>query len=176
MDISKQTYQSLTPKQRAVACFKSITRADQGEIDRLVAHTPKGGGHGQAILALGQAMDAYNLFTAKFTKDFLLINGKFQAAIAYCEGWLDAGGSVTDERYLERHSTLYSFEQSVQEVVMDIDSVRHAAREWCEFNNITTEFFSGPQCFLQLPDTVGPFKPETLDVVRSVFAEIKLSR
>lgn len=175
MDISKKVYQQLTPKQRAVACYKSITRNDQSEIDRLLEHAPKHKGHGQTFLALGQAMDAYNLFTAKFTKDFLLINGRFQAAIAYCEGWLDAGGSVTDERYLERRSTLDFLVQSMQRVVMDIHSVRQAAREWCECNSIPIEFFSGPQCFLQLSESDGSVEPETLDVVRSVFAAIKLS-
>ena len=175
MDISRKVYQQLTPIQRAIAFYKSITRDDQSEIDRLLEHAPKFKGHGQAVLALGQAMDVYNSITSNFMRDFLLINGKLQAAVAYCEAWQDAGGSVTDGRYLERYSTLNVLVQSMKRVAMNIQSVRQAAREWCEGNSIPIEFFSGPLCFLQLTEAEGSADPETLDLVRSVFAKINIS-
>jgi hypothetical protein len=62
MEIKQKIYSELSPKQRAVATFLSVNRDDSAEVDRLLANAPRFGGHGKAILGIGQAMDAYNRF------------------------------------------------------------------------------------------------------------------
>ena len=140
MDISKKVYQQLTPIQRAIAFYKSITRDDQSEVERLLEHAPKFKGHGQAVLALGQAMDAYNSITSNFMRDFLLINGKLQASVAYCEAWQDAGGGI--------------------------GGVKVTASQ---------QSFFGAAVLSPAYRDRGFADPDTLDLVRSVFAKINFS-
>ncbi len=178
MDISKQTYQQLTPTHRAVACFKSIARADQGEIDRLVGNAPRIGGHGQAILALGQAMDAYNALGSHLVRSYLMVSGQMQAALSFCVGWSSAGGSMENKEYQVNNATAERLRPLCEELFSQVEAVQEVAREWCDQHNIPIDFFAGPQSFRPLApsrDEAVSIDQETLDVVRSVFAEIKLT-
>lgn len=176
MDISKQTYQGLTPKQRALACHSAVNRCDQGEIDRLIGQVPKDRKHGQAILGLGQAMDCYNIMMSKTVKDYLLTSNRLNSARAFCNGWIAAGGSPTDEVFLEKQAPIEALEMLIWELISDVEAIRQAAREWCVQNSISTDLFSGPFCFLQLTkSSEGEVNQETLIIMRSLFAEVKLA-
>lgn len=176
MDISKQTYQGLAPKQRAIACHLAVNRADQDEIDRLIGHTPKDRKHGQAIMGLGQAIDCYNIVAAKGVQEFLLVVNRLNSARAYCEGWIAAGGAETDKVFLEKQAPIEMLELLSEKLAGDIGAIRQATCEWCVQNSISIDLFLGPHCFLPLTNSGdGEVNQETLNIMRSLFAEVKLA-
>ena len=176
MNISKQTYQGLTPKQRALACHSAVNRCDQGEIDRLLGQAPKDRNHGQAILGLDQAMDCYNAMMSNTVKYFLLTRKRLNSVRAFCDGWIAAGGSPTDEDFLKKQSPIEALEVLIWELIRDVEAIRQAAREWCVQNSISTDFFSGPLCFLPLTNSSEvEASQETLILMRTLFAEVKLA-
>jgi hypothetical protein len=175
MDISKKLYQELTPSQRAIACYSALNRNDQTEADRIIGHAPRDGKHGQAILALGQALDAYNCLTARATTNYLVISGRLHAALSYCSAWLDADGAIDNQEYMEKFAMVQNLTPLNEQLAGEVESIRQAALEWCSKNQIPKDFFSGPLCYLPMPKEVAEqSESETLNAVRSLFEKITL--
>lgn len=176
MDIGKRFYQDLTPKQRAVACYLALNRGDDGEADRLIGHSPRCKNHGKSILALGQALDAYNFFTARAIRNFLVVSGEFKKMLSYCEAWLAAGGAIDNFEYSSRFAMVEKLRPTLDESAGEVAVIRQAAWEWCKKHEIPTDCFSGPLSFTPLPkEMVEQSDSEKLDVFRSLFDRITLT-
>ncbi len=176
MDIGKKLYQDLTARQRAIACYSAINRNDQEEADRLMRYAPREKSHGQAILALGQALDTYNCFTARATTLYLGVSGRLLAAVSFCSGWLAAGGALDAPKYREKVAQVENLSPVSDRLAREVEAVWQAAWEWCEKYQIPTDFFSGELCPLPMPkEFEEKVDSETLDAVRSVFEKITLS-
>lgn len=176
MDIGKKIYQELTPRQRAIACYSAMNRDDQDEVDRLMGHAPRDGKHGQPILALGQALDAYNRFTARAMTTYLLVSSRLVAALSFCEAWLGAGGAIDNLEYSEKVAIVQKLTPLYEQLAGEVKAIRQAAWEWCKKNQIPTDFFSGPLCPLPMPKEMEEQSDsETLNAARSVFDTITLA-
>jgi hypothetical protein len=176
MEIKQKIYSELSPKQRAIAAFLSVNRDDSDEIDRLFASAPRNAGHGQAILAIGQALDSYNRFLPGAVCNYLITSGRLDVAISYCSAWLDAGGALGTSKYLENLAVIERLKPIVEKMVEDVCAVRQATREWCEKNQIPVDVFAQPLCLFPLPDRVETVSnSEELIAIRSCFDKITLS-
>jgi len=177
MHISKKCYQGLTPKQRAIAAYHALNREDHAEVDRLIKNAPKDGKQGQAILAIGQARDVYNLMLAKKTKDFLVAYGESKEAKSFCDGWIAAGGALDNKAYHEKRAISKSLIPIVEQLASEITAVHQATREWCQNNEIPVETFSGLCCFVPLrpADMDSDVDSEMLNIVRDLYDGITLS-
>lgn len=178
MDIAKKLYQELTPKQRAVAVYAAINRADGTEGARLLGQAPSTGGHGKAILGLGQARNVYNLLTARSVREILLSVSKAALAVSYCEKWLDADGALDDAVYLKHFKEMEALTENEEAMRGELAAIQQTAREWCDKNGIPVETFSGPLFFMPLTekkDSDAPVDDEVLAAMRSLFDEIKLA-
>jgi len=176
MDIGKKLYHELTPKQRAIACYSAMNRDDQGEVDRLMGHAPRDKKHGQPILALGQALDAYNCFTARAMTNYLLVSSRLVAALSFCEAWLDAGGAIDNLKYSEKLAMIQILTPLSEQWAGVVKAVRQATWEWCKMNQIPTDLFSSQLCPLPMPKELEEQSDsETLNTVRSLFDKITLS-
>lgn len=176
MEIKQKIYSELSPKQRAIAAFLSVNRDDSAEIDRLLSNAPRFGGHGQAIFAIGQAVDVYNRFLSEAACSLLVTLGRWDAAISYCSAWQDAGGALGSSKYLENLAAVERLKPIAEKLGGEVCAVRQAAREWCEKHQIPVEVFSRPVCAFSLPDKVeAASDSEALEAIRSCFDEITLS-
>ncbi len=176
MNINKKLYQELTPKQRAIACYSAVNRNDQSEIDRLMGTTPRGRKYGQAVLALGQALNAYNCLTSRTTTTYLVVSGRLHTALSFCIAWLDAGGAIDNSEYRKHVDIVEELTPLREQLAGEVDAILQAAREWCEKNQIPVDFFSGILCSSPLQEEIGEITcdSETLTTVRSVFDKITL--
>ena len=176
MDISKKCYQKITPKQRAIAAYNALNRGDPTEIDRLMKNAPKEGNQGQAILAIGQAKNFYNLILAKQTKDFLVAYGEYREAVSFCDGWIAAGGASDNKAYHEKQAISESLIPIVEQLASKVTAVHQATREWCQKNEIPVETFSGISCFVPLrPADMDPVDSEMLNIMRDLYDGITLA-
>lgn len=176
MDIGKKIYQELTPRQRAIAIYAADNRGDQNEIDRLMGNAPRDGKHGQPILALGQALNAYNRFTARTMTTYLLVSSRLESALSFCEGWLGADGAIDNLEYAEKVAIVQKLSPLNEQLAVEVKAIRQAAWEWCQKNQIPIDFFSGPLCPLPMPKEIEEQSDsETLNAARSVFDTITLS-
>jgi hypothetical protein len=176
MEIKQKIYSDLSPKQRAIAALLSVNRDDSAEVDRLLASAPKCGGHGQALLGIGQALEAYNRFSTGAVCIYLCTSGRLLAALSYCSAWVGAGGALNAKRYRENLAVIERLEPRVEKLAGDVYAVRQAAREWCEKHQVPVDVFGQPLCLFPLPDRVEPVSDsEELNVVRSCFDQITLA-
>ncbi|MDF1613843.1 hypothetical protein [Desulfurivibrio dismutans] len=171
MQIPKSTYQSLSPAPRAVAAFLAINRCDGSEAEKLVGSAPRGGGHGKPILALGQAIDAYNRLAGHFFIQMQSRLDLWSETLAYCEAWLAAGGDLQDEGYLGKYKNLDHLKGEATEWAASLEAVRVAVREWADNSGVPRKVFSGPLVLVDLEKPLGDFKAdnEVLAVVRELF-------
>ena len=175
MEIKSTIYSELSPTQRAIACFSAVNRGDVTETDRLFGHAPKDVRHRQALISIGQAMDTYNRFSAKTTSSFLIVSAKLQAALSFCAGWLEAGGSVDAPSYLKNAAITERLNPVAKQLASEVVAVRQGTLEWCEDQKVPMEIFSEPLCHLSLNQTdAAEPDSETLLAVRSVFDKITL--
>lgn len=176
MDIGKKLYQDLTAKQRAIACYSAINRDDQEEADRLIRYAPRERSHGQAILALAQALDAYNFLIAGATTRYLCVSGQLLAALSFCSAWLAADGGLDAPRYREKVALVEALTPLREKSAKEVEAVWQGAWEWCEKNQIPADFFSSQLCPLPMPEELGEKRgSETLKAVHSVFEKISLA-
>lgn len=176
MDIGKKLYQELTPKQRAIAAYAAVNRNDQSEIDRLMGTAARGRKHGQAILALSQALDAYNCLTANATRARLLVSCRLLEAVSFCSGWLGAGGAIDNSEYRKHIDMVEELTPLGEQLADEVDAILQAAREWCEKNQIAVDFFSGILCHLPMPKEMEEqSESDTLTTARSIFDKITLT-
>ncbi|MFH0784021.1 MAG: hypothetical protein V2B20_18985 [Pseudomonadota bacterium] len=176
MDIGKKLYQELTAKQRAIAYYSAINRDDHDEVDRLLRYGPRERSHVQAILALGQALDFFNLLTARATTIYLALSGQLAAALSFCSAWLAADGALDDLQYRGKVAVIEKLTLLSKQSAGEVEAIWQAAREWCNNNQIPTDFFSGPLCALPMPKELEEQSDsETLWLVRSAFEKITLS-
>lgn len=176
MDINKRIYSELSAKERAVAAFLAINRDDGEEVDRLFANVPRGRGHGQAVIGIGQAMETYNRFSAGAVCNYLIMSGILQNALSYCSAWLDAGGVFNAEKYREKVAVIEQLKPKVEKLAGDVYAIRQAAYEWCEKQQIPVDIFAQPLCFFPLPSRVEEVsESEELSALRSCFDKITLA-
>ena len=176
MEIKQKIYNDFPPKERAVAAFLSINRDDSEELDRLLGNAPRNDGHRQAILAIGQALDAYNRFLSGSVCSFLAASRMLESARSYCSAWVEAGGSLCAPKYLINVATAERLEPIVEEWENEVYAVRQAAWEWCEKNQVPVGVFSQPVCVFSLPDKIEVTSDsKELDAIRSCFDKITLS-
>ena len=175
MDINKKIYKDLTARQRAIACYSALNRNDQTEAYRIIGHAPRDRKHGQAILALSQAFDAYNCFTASAITTCLVVSGRLNAALSFCIAWLEAGGEMDNQEYREKVAMVQELTPLNEQLAGEVESIRHAAWVWCKKNKIPTDFFSGPGCHLPMPKEMETqSESEALNAVHSLFDKITL--
>ena len=182
MDITKKLYQDLGSKERAIACYMALNRNDLTETDRLTGNMPHDRVYNMIFLGLGQAMDVYNQYTSRAMIDLLREVGDFRAALAYCEGWLDAGGSLENEKYQKNYLIVKKLPAVLESLFAELHAVGQVACEWCEKNNIPKEIFSGPLCITPtgIHTTTKKVRKknetgESSMLMRSVFDAIKLA-
>lgn len=173
MEIDKNIYKNLSAKQRAIAAFAAVNREDQGEVERLISNAPRGKNHGQAIIALSQAMDAYNSLTARATRNYFAISSRLKAALSFCSAWLGAGGPIDASEYRENVLIIEKLLPRSKQLAREVEAIQQATLEWCEKNKIPGDFFSGTLCYSPLPKEVKKqSNSETLETIRSVFSQI----
>lgn len=180
MDITRKLYQKLGPRERAIACYMALNRNDLTETARLTRNIRYDQAYNRIFLGLGQAMDVYNQFASRANIDLLRVAGDFRAALAYCEGWLDAGGSLENEEYQNNYLLATKLPAVIESLVADLDAIGQVAYEWCEKNNIPRDLFSGPLCIIPIGKhtAIKQQKDETGEsamLMRSVFDAIKLA-
>jgi hypothetical protein len=183
MDITKKLYQDLGPRERAIACYAALNRNDLTETDRLTGNMPHDRVYNWNFLGLGQAMDVYNQYASRAKIDLLQVVGDFRAALAYCEGWLDAGGSLENEKYQNNYLIATKLPAVIESLVAELDALGQVACEWCEKNHIPKELFSGPLCITPIGKLTTTKKireenetGESSMLMRSVFDAIKLAK
>jgi hypothetical protein len=176
MEIKQKIYNDFPPKQRAVAVFLSINRDDSEELDRLLGNAPKNDGHRQAILAIGQALNAYNRFLSDSMCNYLVASRARESARSYCSAWIEAGGALSAPKYLINVAVFERLEPIVEEWENAVYAVRQAAWEWCEKNKVPVGVFSRPVCVFSLPEKLEiTSDSEELNAIRSCFDKITLS-
>ncbi|MDW7774505.1 MAG: hypothetical protein SCH71_16595 [Desulfobulbaceae bacterium] len=182
MEIKKKVYISLTPTQRAAAFYAAISRNDNIEAEKLIEHAQRGRGDSKAIFGLSQALEAYNFLAASAVRKILMHNIKTTKALSYCDGWLDAGGSTQQFDYINNFLKGDVLSKIELQMWGELEAVKQAAREWCENIGVPMEVFSGPLSYLPLSNKRDPglqkcvpVDEEILEIMRSVFNEIKLS-
>ena len=173
MQIPKSAYHQLAPTPRAIAAYMAINRCDENEADKLVGTAPRGEKHGKPILALGQAIGAYNRVVGYF---FIQLQSRlhlWSETLAYCEAWLAAGGDVHNERYLGKYKMLERLQVEATEWAASLEAVRVAVREWADSSGVPRKLFSGPLALVDLEKPLGDFKAddEVLAVVRELFGD-----
>ena len=97
------------------------------------------------------------------TTTYLVVSGRLNAALSFCIAWLDAGGEIDNQEYREKVAMVQELTPLNEQLAGEVDSIRHAAWEWCEKNKIPTDFFSGPLCHLPMPKEVEE-QSDMLDV------------
>jgi hypothetical protein len=177
MEIRNSVYEALTPVQLVVASYAAIHRGDEAEANRLAGKIRRAKGGGKALLGVSQALEVYNAFSARTMKDFLLASGKADTAGAYCEGWLNAGGSVDDAAYLRQKKEMNAWVKVALSKAGELEAVKQATREWCEQYGVVAEIFTSPMAFLPLTQTtVADVAADqaTLLLLRDLFSGIAL--
>ena len=177
MNLSKKLYQELSPKQRGVAVYGALNRSDFVEADRLFHNAPRGSGQGKAFLAIGQALDSYNLLLSKVTMSFLAESGRLKAALTFCVAWTSAGGDRNNKEYKKNCSISKSLLPVVKQLAREIATVHQATREWCQKNEIPEETFSGHSCIIPLrpADTDSAVDRKMLNILRDMYDRITLT-
>jgi len=180
MDITRKLYQELGPKERAIACYMALNRNDLTETARLTRNMRYDRAYNRIFLGLGQAMDVYNQFASRVKLDLLRVAGDFRAALAYCEAWLDAGGSLENEEYQNNFLLATQLPAVIESLVGELDTVEQVACEWCEKNDIPREIFSGSLCIIPIGKHTAIKQEknesgESAVLMRSVFDAIKLA-
>ena len=176
MDIDKYTYKKLSAKHRAIAAFAAVIREDQGEIERLISNAPRGKNHGQTIIALSQAINAYNSLTGRAMRDYFLISGRLYAALSFCSAWLEAGGAIDASEYKENALIIEKLSPQSKEAASIVRVIQQVALEWCAKHDIPTDFFSGILCHIPLPKEISDQDDnKMLEFIRSIFDQITLT-
>ena len=180
MDITRKLYHELGSRERAIACYMALNRNDLTETARLTGNMRYDRVYNRIFLGLGQATDVYNQFASRARIDLLRVAGDFRASLAYCEAWLDAGGSLENEEYQNNYVLATKLPAVIESLVAELDAVGQAACEWCEKNNIPRELFSGPLCISPIGNHTATKHEkneigESAMLMRSVFDAIKLT-
>jgi hypothetical protein len=102
---------------------------------------------------------------------------EFTNDLAYCEGWLDAGGNPENFAYLKRYRQLDTLGAETRELSSRLEAVKQAARGWADLNKIPLEVFSEPMAILNLGEKASGVAAdeETLVTMRQLFDSILLT-
>ena len=98
------------------------------------------------------------------------------AASFFCLGWAAAGGALNNTEYLENQSITKQLKPVLENGKSMLNAVRLAGAEWCQANDVPLEIFSETLC--HIPPKKYPEKTvdgATLELMRSVFSEVKLA-
>lgn len=174
--IPKTIYQTLTAKQRAVACYVAINRDDQAEIDRLIGHAPSGIDHCHAIFTVDLAVKTYKLMAARATIELQQVNTDYMEALHFCLGWNAAGGALDNDEFLEKRAIAERLTPILDSCFGVVNAIRMAAIEWCETNGVSPEALSH-KLGLMPPekDDEYPMDEESLVKMRRLFSMITFS-
>jgi hypothetical protein len=177
MKVQRKTYESLSPVPRAIAAYLALNRRDYTEAEKLISAAPPKQGQGRSFLALGQAIDVYNSLCGQLAIRALHKLLEFTNDLAYCEGWLDAGGNPENFTYLKRYRQLDTLGAETRELSCLLEAVKEAAREWADLNKIPLEVFSEPMAILNLGGKTSGVAAdeETLGTMRELFDSILLT-